>query len=275
MRRRSLALIAAVMLGSLYPSSSEGALITLDCTSGCTEASFGGAIWSTVSLQPSGTGVFKPFVRIQANGQETNEDGHNTDANGVNDEKGGIWTHSVKTASLDNVTEIGGQSYYEFMLDLGEPGEVDKSLLSLDALKLCSASTGDLTKLNDCPTSPYHFDLDASGDRSVLLDYNFFGGGNGNSDLFVYIPTSALLGAAEYFYMYSAFGYQPGYVADGTFEEWAFQGRASGTGGTGGTAGVISEPALLSLLGIGLTVAASQRRRVGRQMDSLKGSELS
>jgi len=218
-----IAAVFAAILGSGV--AANAAVITWDCTTGCDplpNETFGGALWRTASVQPSGTGVFKPFVRMIANGQATDEDGHNTDANPVNDEFD-AWTSAVLIADLDNFVLIGGTAYAEFVLDLGEPANVNMSKLSLDAVKICRGATGNLTMVGDCPTTAL-FDLDAGADRSVLLDYNLFGGGNGNSDLFMYIPLANFRGSKEpYFYLYTAFGYQPNHHADGTFEEWAYQ----------------------------------------------------
>jgi hypothetical protein len=193
--------------------------IPLNCQSGCTGAVDSGAIFSTVSGQPSGTGVFNPFVRIH---QKPTEDGHNTSAPSqdfLNDEIGGIWTHDVLFSDLDNIFNIGGTNYYEFMLDLGEPSGNDMNLLTLDRIELCTSNTASLVQADGCPTSPVY-----TMNGSVHLDYDLFGGGNGNSDLFFYVPTS-VFGAnpGTYFYMYTSFGHETGYESQGTFEEWAFR----------------------------------------------------
>jgi hypothetical protein len=129
------------------------------------------------SIQSSGSGVFAPFLKVHASPQE---DGHNTDGTFLNDEEGGGKTHSVAKSDLRNFAVINNALYLEFALDLGEPSGGDKSQVSLDQLKVCSGTTKTLSKADDCPTAA-GYSLDAGADRSVLLDYDLFKGGNGKA----------------------------------------------------------------------------------------------
>jgi hypothetical protein len=222
---RLLSVVALTAVVLALPARAKAADFSLDCTTGCNFVSFAGAFWSTVSLQPTGTGVFDPFLRVHATGQETTEDGHNTDGPFSNDEIGSIpepHTHAVLLSSLQPVL-ISGQSYFQFALDLGEPDADNKSDISLDQFKICTGNSGTLTQANNCPTaSVFSIDTGVGQDREVLLDYDLFGGGNGNSDLFVFVPTSVLAGGAPWFYLYTEFGSKGGsFTADGTFEEWS------------------------------------------------------
>jgi len=119
----------------------------------------------------TGTGVFEPFVRIQANGSsqqslegngnvngnsnrngqgsqntQTNSQvqglqrGFNTDAKepGINfDTKGGLWTHSITLGDVGTVTR-GGIQYLEFSLDSAEPGAArkDPNLIDITDVQL-------------------------------------------------------------------------------------------------------------------------------------------
>lgn len=78
-----------------------------------------GSIWRVVTNQPTGTGVIEPFLRLQHNGTEV---GLNTDATnpGVYDDKGSIYTHSLKWGDLGTVT-VGPKAYYQFTFDINEP----------------------------------------------------------------------------------------------------------------------------------------------------------
>ena len=255
-RFRGALLIVVIVVAAGFLAAAptaQAAPISLSCETGCSLDPFGAALWSTDFVHPSGTGVFKPFLRLHALGGKTFEEGHSTDAASqdfLNDEMGGIWTHAIEVSSLLPVT-IGGADYFVFSLDTGEPKVAKKSPISLDRLKLCSSSSPTLTKAGDCPTTPYHYDLDAGLDREVLLDYRLAGSGQGRSDLVVFVPAFT---GDRYLYLYSMLGGKGGaYEADGTFSEWR---ALSGTS--------VPEPMTLLLLGPGIAAAAARYRRSRR-----------
>jgi hypothetical protein len=173
-----------------------------------------GVVWQIIDTQPTGTGVFEPFLRLQKNGIES---GLNTDAKNVLSNKDGIWTHSVLWSTVGTV-EIGSTYYYPLTLDINESKSKSGRYLSLDVLQLFSGSTPNatstagLTKLFD------------AGD-TVLLNYAL-NSGSGEGDLEVFIPTSLISNPDGYFYLYSQFGgvgkqYKGmDFGASAGFEEW-------------------------------------------------------
>lgn len=108
----------------------------------------------------TGTGAWKPFVRIQntdphshtdcsPSSKQTCEQGYNTSDPLQFDEKSGIWTHDLLFSAAPIVT-LNNVKYLEFALDIAEPdadnANQSKSLLSLDQLQLfVSASDIDTT----------------------------------------------------------------------------------------------------------------------------------
>jgi len=97
--------------------------------------------------QPTGTGLIQPFLRVQAN---TTEQGYNTSGGTPFDEKSGPWTHDLQLSDL-KLVQIGKVMYYEFLLDINEPGG-SKSLITLDRLEfytsiIPSQTTTDVSSL--------------------------------------------------------------------------------------------------------------------------------
>jgi hypothetical protein len=194
--------------------------------------------------------------------------GYNTDANNVDDNKNGIFTHSIQFSGLDATTKPG---FYTFLLDINESGNT--SLLSLDDIMLFSAATGNLSQAGTPgpgATLLYNFQTatlagstcggsatcTAGGAKNeILLDYNNNSGSGNGFDMFLFVPTSLFAGVkgTDFIYLYSKFGgVGSPYDSDAGFEEWA-RIREGGQ--------VTPEPLSLSLVGGGLLALGLFRKR--------------
>jgi hypothetical protein len=202
--------------------------------------------------QPTGTGVFKPFLTLDSNGQTSTgntaiESAYNTDGAPLYlDELRNHWNTAVKVGDLQVV-----DGYYAFILDANEPGS-GKSLISIDNIRIYTSANdntanvgNDLSKLNDLgtlrwamndPLSTGTTPPDLNGfnvDTWVKLDSDQnnndgskANGGSGQGDMIVYIPVSAFgdAAASDYLWFYNLNGVH--YTADGDlaaeagFEEW-------------------------------------------------------
>ncbi len=162
-----------------------------------------------------GTGVFNPFVRIQAeNGNDNVENGYNTDGRAVqfDTKDANQWSHSLLLSKISTKT-VNGISYREFFLDINESSGQGEQYLSLDDFRLFLGSVGDLVNYNlttnSLPGATKVYDLDTNSvNNTIGLDYsNFSGSGNG-IDLSVLVPDSVFVAAGnpQYVYLYSSFG---------------------------------------------------------------------
>jgi len=210
-----------------------------------------GVNFSTVDNQPTGTGVFKPFLTLQNN---PIEQGYNTSGNAdgtVNKDvfdtkRQPNWNHDIKVSDLQNVN-----GFYVFELDANETGVGNiNRLLSIDNIVVYTSPNGaqgteqfdanGILQFTDkklvyamnnpnTPTAemPNWATIDASRSDGGSTS------GSGSSDLLVYIPvkyfTDAGVKDSEYLYFYNLNGvhYQSeaGTSADAGYEEWrAWQG---------------------------------------------------
>ena len=116
--------------------------------------------------------------------------------------------------------------YREFHLDLNERNSGTSSYISLDALEIFAAETGDLTGYNNTTNtfasgaSDLLYNLDANGNITVgLTDWST---GSGHGDYAVAIRNDAFAEVADddFIYLYTAFGSADASSVDGEFEEW-------------------------------------------------------
>src|SRR5688572_17331826 len=162
----------------------------------------GDAIFMRTDIQPTGTGVIRPFVRFQSPGNSTTEQGYNTDYRKVQFDENSSpqFTRSVLISDLATF-EIGNVEYYKFLLDINEPNGGTDELLSLDVLDLYQGNAPDLHNYD--PTTKFGanatlaFSLDAGADKYVKLDADINSGGSGNGDMFAFIPTSHFTGTGD------------------------------------------------------------------------------
>jgi uncharacterized repeat protein (TIGR01451 family) len=202
----------------------------------------------------SGTGVYTPFLRQNANGGSLASQGFNTDDNAStapNNSAGldmsNAGTQAIRLRDVP-IVYIGGVAYYEFRLDINEennsgtdPGGSPNRNLELSELQIYTSSRqaviGDYNSssfqtraLGADDSGPFNlvYDLDGNGDTSVILrDTN---PGSGADDFIFYVPVTTFAGASpdSYITLFSQFGPNPAEGA--TFEEWRIQTPSSISG---------------------------------------------
>jgi hypothetical protein len=201
-------------------------------TAGTTFTDGAGAVYTAGVSIGSGTGIFGSFLVIDSNtGQE---EGFNTDFRGpqapLDDNNSLKHTHSLQLSSLAVVN--GG--FYEFVLDVNQPHTAASVDLSLDALKIYQANTGNLSTLSGL--TPI-YDLGANW---IELSADLSKGSGHGADLSVLIPTSLFNPAnGNFIYLYSHFGAND--PTNGGFEEWRALTTGNGGGGTPSGAAVIDK----------------------------------
>jgi len=213
---------------------------TFDLTTPGAMAPVNGAIFEQASPQPTGTGVIHSFVRLQAQGNGTVEQGYNSDARPAQfDEKvNPNFLRSIHLSELP-VANIGGVNYRVMLLDINQDSA--HSQLSLDQLRIYVDATSPNLSGYDPNTNQLAlhvavYDLNPSaGDSNwIKLDARL-SHGSGSGDMLALIPESSLAvpGVADpYVYVYSKFGVN--ISANGGFEEWAAPGNLLPLASVGG-----------------------------------------
>lgn len=194
----------------------------LDLTSAGASGVIEGAVFQQYDARPTGTGKIDSFLRIQgAASRGAVQQGFNTSARPLqfNENKSPNFTRDLTTGELPVVT-IGGVNYREFLLDINQKSS--QPYLSLDALKVfvtdaaTKAAGFDVGTGTLGGTTPV-YDLDASEDSWVKLDYRL-NTGSGSGDMLFYVRDSLFAGG-EYVTVYSKFGEH--FPSNAGFQEWA------------------------------------------------------
>ncbi|HEX8312496.1 MAG TPA: hypothetical protein VF614_14335 [Chthoniobacteraceae bacterium] len=200
----------------LTPRAEAGVVYDLSQNS---TAVIGGAIFTTDFTQPTGTGVFDPFLTLQANGTE---EGYNTSAGVMNTKREPQWNHEIRVSDLNTVA-IGGKQYYSFLIDINEPNGQKKSLISLDMLQIYTSQTKGQTTTNVSQLGTLRYNLDVPTDSYIKYDDENSGSGQG--DIAFFIPVEYFAGSAstDYVYMYQKWGsnVSADLTTEGGFEETA------------------------------------------------------
>jgi len=199
--------------------------MTTDGTGAVTEATINGAIWETLpSADPTGSGVFNSFLRVQANPTER---GYNTDGRPLQfDEKGGKFTYSYHLNDVPQIV-IGGVIYREFQLDVNEA--TSTPYISLDQFQVWTTGNPNLLGYTEgtpsgsfaASTAELVYDLDGDGNTYIIMDYRW-NTGSGKRDYRVLVPESAFDSKMlEYVVIFTRHG--DNNASDSGFEEWGVE----------------------------------------------------
>jgi hypothetical protein len=252
--KRHLTILAITAAAFAATSSLNATVLNLGSSGSGTVA---GAYFATTDQQPTGTGVFDPFMTIQ---NSPWEQGYNSGTGNFDTKREPQWNHEIRVSDL-RATSIGGIDYYGFTVDINEPGG-GKALISLDGLKLFTSSTIQTSQSVDGngffngSLGTLRFDL---GANSVRYDDKQSGSGSGDLDIFIPVSNFAGAGQNDYVYMYQLWGNTD--ITEGGFEETAIkQGFVP-----------IPEvsPASVIFGFLGLVVAVSSRRALNGRLRAL------
>ncbi len=242
---KTKSLILTLLITAAMSATAFGTM--LDLTKLGSSGFINGAEFLQGTINPTGTGVYEPFLRLQKNGIEQ---GFNTSAPNVLDNKAGIWTKDLK-ASIMPIITVNGKQYRELRLDINETKTTKGRYLSLDSLEIYLQDTGGINKKADLKNLVYSLDT-ATVDNYVKLDYSL-APGSGWDDMSVLLPETIFAGSSNhpYFYLYSKFGVN--FPSDAGFEEWAADPPVTNV--------PVPEPSTFLLFGAGLAGVAFLRRR--------------
>jgi hypothetical protein len=213
MKRLAL-LLTAAGIGLAGVSSAQAA--SYDLTASGSSATINGGIYSYITLQPTGTGVFGSFLRLQQQGNGSTEAAYNTDLRPLpandSDAKNDVHTRSVNVGALQD----DGCGYYTFTLDVYEPNGGSQPAIDLTGLKVFLGTSGNEGPSNIDDLGNLVYDL-----GSNVVNMTDHGSGSGTADYSLKILKSAFDAQNtdnlhNFVYLYSAFS-----STDGGFEEWA------------------------------------------------------
>jgi hypothetical protein len=219
MKGKTFTSLRALILatGALFIAVSAQATI-IDLTTGPdASGEIDGALFYATQQQPTGTGTFQPFLRIDSKADI--EQGYNTDGGFPFDDKTPHnFQHSLLISELTG-TLINGTAYYVFELDSNQAGN-SYTQHEIDLTKLQIFTSNDPSQTVTTFTNGI---LDLSGTLVYNLGDNVVKAtaqGSGKADFFMYIPVSVLATGEQYLYLYCAFGNSIPSI--GGFEEWIF-----------------------------------------------------
>lgn len=219
--------------GLLGVWASSSLAVTIDLTS-TTSGTVGDVIFTRVDNQPTGTGVFKPFLTLQSS---PTEQGYNTSGADVfNTKRTPQWNHDLR---LGDLAVLNG--YYVFELDANEKGKGNAGkLLSIDNIAIYTSSIGaqttetfDANGFLQFQSGSLRYTLNSPNTPGapmsnwVKIDATLGStSGSGSSDMRVFVPTSYFAGAlsTDYLYFYNLngvhYGAELGTTSEAGFEEW-------------------------------------------------------
>ena len=194
----------------------------------------GGVIFTDAVNTGSGTGNYNTFLAISDN--DGVEHGFNSDdtppIDDSNENIDQAKTHTVKLSDLVIVT-VNGVQYYEFRVDLNESNSDPDAQISLDQFQLYSSSNGAIVDTGTLFTQNLIYDMDAGGNKSVLLS-DASSSGSGTDDYSVLVPITEFAGldpTTTYVYLFVQMGAAgEDWETNATFEEWNLQNGVTLTG---------------------------------------------
>jgi hypothetical protein len=225
-------LSAGITALALSTGSAFATVIEYDLTSGPDlSRDVNGAIFSnpsTLSNDPTGTGVFGTFVQIQNNpieqgyntskrgGFPTNPPGDTNSQTNFDTDNSAPHNRDIQLKDIPTLLYTDGNVYRQFLLDINESNTAEDQFLSLDKLQIYISPTAgnyipgdnEVALGADNALGTIIYDMDGAGDSRALLDYAVIGSGSGRADLEVLVLNSLFIGyePTDYIYLYSRFG---------------------------------------------------------------------
>jgi uncharacterized repeat protein (TIGR01451 family) len=217
---------------SAYASFTDSAPVgDIDLRAAGSSVTINDAIFLDSANVGSGTGTYNTFLAIGDN--DGNEEGFNSDdtppLDSSNKDIDHAKTHSILLSEIP-IKVVDGVEYYEFRVDLNENNSNPDGQISLDTFKIYTSSSSTIESLSTLTTQNLVYDMDAGGDRTLLLSE--VSTGSGTDDYAVLVPVANFSNvdpASTFMYLDVQMGFKgDDFQVQGGFEEWSVQ-QSAGT----------------------------------------------